>query len=260
MLENGDNILMILKRPNLPDSDVKMVIIDGRADQAIISRLASMGICTVPTLPHPDVYTAICCHPDIMLHPVEDDVMVYAPNTPKKVVEKLRENGFVMVCGETSLGSKYPETIPYNVARVGRYAFHNTKYTDPILKKLLLQKDIELLHVNQGYAKCLTCIVDENSIITSDTEIYRKADAAKLDALLIEPDDAIRLETFDMGFLGGASGLIGKNRLAITGDLKFHKNWKQIMEFLSLKATDVVMLNDDRLVDLGTIIPIKQEK
>jgi len=40
--------------------------------------------------------------------------------------------------------------------------------------------------------------------------------------------------------------------------LGFHKNSKEILCFLSLKSVDVVMLNDERLIDLGTIIPIIQ--
>jgi len=77
--------------------------------------------------------------------------------------------------------------------------------------------------------------------------------------LLIEPDKSIILEPYDMGFLGGATGLIGKNKLAFTGNLGIHKNYKEILSYLSLKAVDVVMLNDERLMDLGTIIPIMQK-
>ncbi len=122
-----------------------------------------------------------------------------------------------------------------------------------------MERGIKLSHVKQGYSKCLTCIVNKDSIITSDSEIYKKATAVGIDALLIEPDKSITLEPFDMVFFGGATGLIGKNRLAFTGDIGFHKNFKEILSFLSLKTVDVVMLNDERLMDLGTIIPIMQK-
>jgi hypothetical protein len=220
--------------------------------------LLGFDISIISTLAHPDVYPAIAYHPDIMLHHIGDNIIVYAPNTPISMIEALREIGFEMKRGAIFLGNKYPHSIAYNVARVGNYAFHNTKYTDPVIKELLYERGIEFIHINQGYSKCLICIVNQNSIITSDMEIYKKASEIGLDVLLIEPDKAIRLEPFDMGFLGGATGLIGKNKLAFAGDLRFHKNFREILSFLSLKAVDVVMLNDERLIDIGSIIPLVQ--
>ena len=251
--------MKLIEIPNLPINDVTAVIIDGRTPKKIKEMLMKQNISIISTLAHPDVYTAVAYHPDIMLHHIGNNIIVYAPNSPQPLIEQLRAMGFELKMGDTLLGDKYPNTIAYNVARIGNYAFHNTKFTDPILKKLLLERQVELIHVKQGYSKCLTCIVDQNSIITSDIDIYKKATAVGIDVLLIEPDSSIILKPFDMGFLGGATGLIGKDRLAFAGNLMFHKNSKQILDFLSLKAVDVVMLNDERLIDIGTIVPILQK-
>lgn len=245
--------------PNLPTSDVVTLIIDARAPQKIKEMLMQRKISIVQTSAHPDVYPAVAYHPDIMLHHIEGNIIVYAPNTPQILIDELRGRGFEMKKGYTLLGNKYPHTIAYNIARVGNYAFHNTTYTDPVVKELLLERGIKLIHVKQGYSKCLTCIVNQNSIITSDMEIYKKASEVGIDVLLIEPDKSIKLEPFDMGFLGGATGLIGKNKLAFTGNVEYHRNFKEILSFLSLKTVDVVMLNDERLIDLGTLTPIMQK-
>lgn len=245
--------------PNLPINDVTAVIIDGRTPKKIKEMLMKQNVSIISTLAHPDVYTAVAYHPDIMLHHIGNNIIVYAPNSPQPLIEQLRGRGFELKMGHTLLGDKYPNTIAYNVARIGNYAFHNTKFTDPLLKKLLLERQVELIHVKQGYSKCLTCIIDQNSIITSDIDIYKKATAVGIDVLLIEPDSSIILKPFDMGFLGGATGLIGKGRIAFAGNLMFHKNYKQILDFLSLKAVDVVMLNDERLIDIGSIVPILQK-
>jgi hypothetical protein len=255
----GGQTLKPVQIPNLPTNDVVTLIIDGRAPQNIKEMLIQRKISIIQTSAHPDVYPAVAYHPDIILHHIEGNIIVYAPNTPQPLIDQLNGIGFVMKKGYTLLGNKYPDTIAYNIARVGNYAFHNTRYTDPVVKELLLERGIELINVKQGYSKCLTCIVNQNSIITSDIEIYRKADAVGMDVLLIEPDNSIRLEPFDMGFLGGATGLLGKNKLAFAGNLEVHKNFKEILGFLSLKTVDVVMLNDERLIDLGTIIPIMQK-
>lgn len=251
--------MKFIKIPNLPYENVSCVLLDARAPKKLIEQLKKIKIEIIPVAEHPDVYSAVSCHPDIMFHHISGNIIVYAPNTSLNIIELLCKKGFQMIEGETFLQNKYPGTIAYNVARVGRFAFHNTKYTDAVVKKLLEEHEIQLIHVKQGYSKCLTCVVDSKSIITSDREIYRKATGAGLDVLLIEPDKAIKLEPFDMGFIGGATGLIGKNKLLFTGDITLHKNYKEINDFLSLKAVDMVIIKDEHLIDLGTIIPITEE-
>ncbi len=248
-----------IRIPNLPTDKVKAVIIDGRASEKIKETLRQQEILLIETLPHPDLYPAIAYHPDIMFHHIEDNIMVYAPNTPQPLIGRLEGIGFEMIKGQALLKDKYPLTIPYNVARIGRYAFHNKKYTDPVIRELLISRGIEFIHVKQGYSKCLTCIVNENSIITSDMDIFKKAMAIGIDALLIEPDNCIKLEPFEMGFVGGTTGLIDNNKLFFAGDLKFHKNFYEIINFLSLKNVDMVKINDEMLMDIGTIIPIMQK-
>lgn len=248
-----------IETPNLPTNDVDVVIIDKRASDKIKDALKQKKILLIETLPHPDVYQTIAYHPDIMFHHIANNEIVYAPNTPQLLLNELTEIGFNLIKGHAILNNKYPYTIAYNIARVGNYAFHNTKYTDPVVWKLLNERGIQFINVKQGYTKCLTCIINENSIITSDKDIYKKALTVGIDALLIEPDNSIKLEPFDMGFLGGATGLIGKNKLAFAGNIRHHKNFKEIFKFLSLKNVDMVMLNDETLMDLGSIIPIMQK-
>lgn len=250
----------LIEIPNLPSGTVAAVIIDGRIPPEIKAALERLKVETILTEAHPDVYDAVAFHPDIMLHHIGRDVFVYAPGTPEKFLNTLRERGFRLIRGNTVPGDKYPMTVAFNVARVGNYAIHNTKYTDPVIRELLVSKGVDFIHTNQGYSKCLTCVVDSNSIITSDYDIHKRVCAAGLDSLLIEPDESIRLEPFNMGFFGGATGMIGKNKLAIAGDLRFHKNYRKIMDFLSLKHVDVVMLYDGKLMDVGTIIPVEQNR
>lgn len=245
-----------LQIPNLPHNDVSAVLLDSRAPVKVAQKLNQLNAEIIPVYPHPDVYTAVACHPDIMFHHISGNIIVYAPNTPCCTVDLLCRKGFDMRQGQTVLQNKYPGTIPYNIARVGNHAFHNTKFTDPIVRRLLEENGVELIHVKQGYSKCLTCVVDENSLITSDGEISKKAEAAGFDVLLVEPDKSIKLEPFDMGFIGGATGLISKNKLFFAGDILIHKNYKEINDFLSLKAIDMVIINDEPLIDLGTIIPV----
>jgi len=76
--------------------------------------------------------------------------IVYAPGVPKKILRELSEWGFLLLKGEAELGPKYPASVYYNAARVGNIVFHNTKYTDKILRENFSKMGIELVHINQG--------------------------------------------------------------------------------------------------------------
>ena len=243
--------------PNLPTGKVTYVVIDGRVDESIIKSLNDLNIDVILTARHPDVYEAIAYHPDIMLHHIADKRMVVAPNTPQPLIDSLENIGMQIILGVTKLKEKYPATIPYNVARVGKFAFHNKKYTDPLLRRLLEDEGVLLIDVKQGYTKCLTCIANENSIITSDIGICNAAEEMGLDALLIEQDEAISLKPFSMGFFGGATGLIAKNILAVTGNIKNMKSFLIIKDFLEMRGIKLVFLSNQGANDVGSILPIK---
>jgi len=88
--------------------------------------------------------------------------------------------GILLLKGEAELGPKYPASVYYNAARVGNIVFHNTKYTDKILRENFSKMGIELVHINQGYAKCAISVVNENSIITMDRGIAKVAEKKEL--------------------------------------------------------------------------------
>ena len=243
--------------PNLPKEEVTYVVIDGRADNTILKSFSDLKINTILTQRHPDVYEAISYHPDIMMHHIGANRIVVAPNTPETLIDSLENLGMEIILGATKLKEKYPATIPYNVARVGKFAFHSTKYTDPVLRRLLEDEGVLLIDVKQGYTKCLTCIVDENSIITSDAGICSAAKEVGMDTLLIEQDKAISLKPFDMGFFGGATGLIAQNTLAVTGNINNMKSYAIIKDFLKMRGKELVFLSNRGAIDLGSILPIK---
>lgn len=196
--------------PNLPDGDVSLAVVDKRIEPEIAASMEKSGIKLIKTCPYPGMYEAVACHPDIILHHAGGKNIIYAPGTCSHLVNILSAYGFTPVCGKTYLSPKYPLNISYNVARIGNIAFHNLKYTDPVLREELDKQGVEFVHVNQGYTKCSVSIVDKNSIITSDNGIAKIAEKKGIEVLLIEVDKNIQLKGLDYGFIGGASGLIGK--------------------------------------------------
>ena len=147
------------------------------------------------------------------------------------------------------LGSFYPKDICYNGACTGKYFLHHLKYTDSRLLSHATQMGMELIQVPQGYSKCNTVIVDEGSIITSDEGIYR---AFPSDCLLITPGN-VELSGHSYGFLGGASGRIGK-AILFHGALNRHPDFQKIVDYISSKGLQPIWFETFPLTDIGSII------
>lgn len=199
-------------------------------------------------------YKPVSSHPDIYMCSMGPGKPVYF-GCPEKI------------------GSKYPENIIYNAACTGKYFIHNTKYTDSEL--LELAETFEIIDVPQGYTKCNTLIVDENSIITSDIGIYNScyrqlsfsyenslpkdgkscissASAPQLEVLLIEKGH-IKLQGFDYGFIGGASGRIG-DTIIFNGNITQHPDYEKIAAFIESRALKIKYFTEYTLEDIGSII------
>jgi len=247
-----------LDKPNLPDGPVSAVIADGRISRENEEGLLAMGIKIIKTKRHPGVYEAISFHPDIMFHHVGGDRIVYAPETDESVVMQLASLGFHMIQGRSRLGEKYPFDIAYNAARVGRYVFHNFKYTDPVLKEELEKQGGIPVHVKQGYAKCSVSVVREDFMITSDAGIARAASDVGIEVLLIEPEEDLALPGLDYGFIGGSSAMLGKDKWCITGSLENLRQGERIKKALECKGIEAVSLGRGKVEDIGSIIAILQ--
>jgi hypothetical protein len=149
-----------------------------------------------------------------------------------------------------NIGTKYPDNIIYNAACTGKFFLHNTKHTDRELLKQI-PENVEIISVPQGYTKCNTLIVDENSIITSDLGIYNSC-YSKLDVLLIDKGH-IQLQGFDYGFIGGASGRIG-DTIIFNGDITQHPDYEKIAAFIEDRDLKIKYFAEYPLEDIGSII------
>lgn len=245
----------LLSTPYIPDKEVKTILVDYRISQEAEETLRDMDIELIKTVPCIELYDAIKGHPDIVVHHIKDNKLVVAPNVYDAMQPLLSKKGFALTIGETWLYRNYPNNIAYNVLRVGLIAFHNTKYTDKAILNEYEKNGIKIVHINQGYAKCSACIVDEHSIITSDYKLARTAEKHGIESLLIEPG-GILLEGLKYGFIGGTSGLLSKNILSFTGSLEKIKNNYKIYDFLSSKGIEVKILSTKQIFDIGSIIPL----
>lgn len=242
-----------VKIPNLPQNRVSGVLIDYRTPEIVVQNLQKMNIEVYKSMKCDFLYNAVSGHSDMMLVHIQDDIFVCEPRC--YAYYKMLFPMLNIVCGKSHLNGTYPDDIAYNIARVGDLAFHNAKYTDKIILEYFDRYNVKLINVKQGYSKCSVCVVDENSIITSDHSIAKQAEKNNLDVLLIK-SGYIQLWDMEYGFIGGCSGKLDKSTLAISGDLKNHADFMQVESFCAKKNVDILMLSNSAPVDIGTIIPI----
>lgn len=248
--------MVFASNPNLPEKAAGLAVVDERIGKGPEEKLQALGITVLRLKPHRALYAAVSSHPDMLLHHIGGEVIVYAPGTDTDLLSTLDSYGFNLVMGESFLSSSYPADIAYNAARVGRCYFHNLKHTDPVLKKLLESRDIEPVHVAQGYAKCSILPVGNESIITSDAGIARAAEKNGYDVLLVDFERSIRLPGLSYGFIGGTAGMIGNSLCALNGSLRGLSYYEAITSFFSEKKIEVAELSDGQVTDIGSILPL----
>jgi hypothetical protein len=181
------------------------------------------------------VYSAVSAHPDIYMCKMGAD-----------------KKASIFIGDKSQLGFKYPANVKFNAVCLGKYFFHNLKYTSPILIQEVQELGLEIINVKQGYTKCNTVVVDEGAIITSDTSILKALKSYPIEVLHIQPGH-VNLSDFPYGFLGGASGKVG-NEIIFNGNLEAHPDFNQIKEFIESRGLTAKYFTEYTLEDIGSII------
>lgn len=241
--------------PFIPIKKASIAIVDGRIDDEIENNLKKLGLEVIKTIKCEEVDESIAYHPDIVLHPVDYDTLVVAPNVYDYYRDKLERFGIKLIRGERFLGREYPEDIAYNVGRLKNIAIHNFKFTDEVLKYYLKKHNLTFVNVKQGYSKCSLAIVNEYSAITADVVIYKKLTDLGYNILLIEPG-YIALEGQKYGFIGGTNGALSNSESIISGVLDEHPDKDKILNFFMENNVKLTFLSEKPILDIGTIITL----
>ncbi len=233
---------------------MKYAIIDYRTSEEEICNLKKLGCEVLACPPSSILYEAVCGHPDMLLHIVNQKNIIVHKDMNNGFINLLKNLGLSVAFSENSLGSTYPYDIILNSINLPNLFIHNIKYTDPKLLEMVNNK--KLINVKQGYTKCSTAIVGQNATMTSDTTIAKSLSRENIDVLLLPPGD-ILLPGLNYGFIGGCCGLLDKNLLAFYGDLNYYTYGKEVMEFLKKHNVEPVFLRKGKLIDRGSLFIIE---
>lgn len=241
--------------PFIPLNKANLVIVDGRISDEIENNLKILGLKVIKTIECKDVDKSIAYHPDIVIHPINHNTLMIAPNVFDYYEDIFKSTNIKLIKGETDLNCKYPADIAYNVGRLKNFAIHNFKYTDEKLKYYLTKENVEFINVKQGYAKCSIAIIGQDSAITADYPIYEKLKQIGFNILLVEPGH-ILLEGQKYGFIGGTCGSLSSNLAVISGTLEDHPNKEEILDFYKKNKIELITLSNNKILDIGTIISL----
>jgi len=222
----------------------KYVIVDYRIDNELKNKLLEYAEKVVFTC-QMSTYDSICGHADIQIFKLSSNKIICAPECYEYY--KLHLKDINVICGNNNPGNKYPEDVLYNACFNNNILIHNLKYTDKRILSEIESKDINLINVKQGYTKCSICELNNNSFITDDDSIFKVLKSKKINVLKV-PYGIVKLENFDYGFIGGASGKFN-SKIFFTGKIN-----DEIRTFCEINETAPVELSEKPLIDIGTII------
>ncbi len=221
------------------------VYISQLADNIIKDYLNNLGYEVILVKPMADIDPAIACHPDIYVCHLASKGIFDQPGC-------LEDKDLVFHGEPSKLTHDYPGHAIYNGCSTGKYFIHNLKITDSDLLEAVRKAGLIEVHVAQGYAKCSCVVVDEDSIITADQGIAKAAKAAGLDVLVVKVGE-VALDGYPYGFIGGASGKVGKT-IVFNGNLSSHTDYLAIKDFIESRGLSIKYFDEYPLTDIGSII------
>lgn len=217
---------------------MKRIILSKDASKATLNYFIKEGY-AIDLFQGKKTYEAVRNHPDLYMF--YDGILFCAPSVDVKVDKVIGPD----------IGEKYPENIKYNLAKVGNHIIGMEKMVPEVLKKHFVDSGYNFIDVHQGYAKCSTAIIDDESIITSDKGIYLKALENNIKGLLIGPGH-ILLPGLSYGFIGGCT-LAHKDKVFFNGDIRKHPDYERIKNFVEKRNLKIDFIKEP-LMDLGSFI------
>lgn len=249
-------ILGFIGQTLFPEGRVSLLAVDERMHPDMKQMLKQRGIELAEVPQSRQLQPCVSAHPDMQLLHIRDNILISHPHLSAVLQEKLERYGFTIITGTTGLKAEYPSDIAYNVAIIGKVAFHHLRYTDAVVARYLKQCSIRLVHVNQGYAKCSVLPVTPESLITSDPSIAGAAADNGFDVLFLPPQTNIRLPGVNYGFIGGTAGFIDRNLIAFSGTLEALNDAEAVKAFLIKHGVRWLHLGKNELYDYGGLLPL----
>ncbi len=229
---------------------MKYAFVDFRISHEEILSLENLDCKPILCEPCNSLYPAICGHPDILMHFIDNNTVIIHKDTSFTFEKKLKSLNLTVLRSKETLTGEYPKDIILNAVNTSKFFMHNIKYTDKTLLEKIHNKT--LINVKQGYAKCSTAILSDRAFITSDIGIHKELNHYGYDVLLLPPGD-ILLPHLDYGFIGGTCGMLDSKTIVFYGNLDLYPYGEIVKSFLNNHSITPIYLTNSPLIDRGSI-------
>lgn len=241
--------------PNLPNHRISVAAVGEDYADIISTALEPFGITALSCNRNCFVDKRLSSHIDLsVFHHGENKFTLAKTLYGSAFSNELSKMGADISYSAADFSPQYPNDAFLCALSNGSKLFHNESFCDPNIKSCHGEK---LIHVNQGYAKCSVCLINETAAISSDVGLIRAMRNQGMDVLEIS-SGGIELTGFAHGFIGGAAFKISADELAFTGNINTHPNKAEILNFLELHEIKPIFLTNRPIFDIGSVIPITE--
>jgi len=232
---------------------MKLVVTDNRIDKKCERSLRARGFELVKLPSFSLLQKPVSAHPDMLFFTAKGRLVChrdYFSAAEREILQIANASGLSIFISDEDMGAEYPEDVLFNAAAIGdKLICRRDTVSNPVAE---LYPEDKIINVRQGYAKCSVCAVNDNAIITADPSIAGAAEKNGIDVLPISRG-GVRLNGYDCGFIGGASGYCAGTAIFF-GDPETHPDAALIRRTLDAKEIDCLALSGDTLTDFGGII------
>lgn len=225
---------------------MKYVIVAENFPEDSAEKLKKYGE-VVRTRANKNLLKGLDTHTDILVHPLPSEELVVDRDNLEYYKKILPDKNIIP--SHSSLSKEYPKDVPINAFTFKNYFIHNLKFTDKVLLDYYKNSSYEMINIKQGYGKC-SSLVTEDFIITSDGGIYESL--RDFIPIYKIKHGEIKLQNFNYGFIGGASGILDK-KIFFTGDFSHHSSHEEILKIIKKYDYEIEILSKDPIEDYGSI-------
>ena len=231
-----------------------LALVAANTPRAVCELLSDKGFEILHMPPCERLALPVRTHTDMLVFPLDDTVFCHESYAmeARGTFDKIRSYGYNVITLGGEYSEDYPHDVRFNIARVGRNIIIGKRTLSEEIIEYAKKSGYEIIRVRQGYAKCSSCVVGENALITSDVTIAAALREAGADVLLIG-EGGVKLEGYQYGFIGGASGCF-EDTVYFVGDPNFHTDGERIVDFCKRNEKQVACVKGEELTDIGSII------
>ena len=232
---------------------MRICIVDERMPSEAKRRLTLEGFYIIEAKPDKRLPPPLSSHPDMLFFLGKGRIVChkdYFALAEEQINKIAHISNSEMIISDENMGRDYPHDVLFNAAAVGDRLICRRDAVSGRVAELYGEENI--INVKQGYAKCSTCVVSDKAIITADVSIAEAAEKKGIDVLSVSPA-GVRLDGYDCGFIGGATGA-DKENVYFCGNVDLHPDGDKIKEFCEKHGKRAVSLSERSLYDYGTLI------